>query len=114
MAIKLNVKSVNIIWHVLLFHLRGDVPPTASRCTARCVPTYRQLRPDVLPAASPRSSGGIGSRQMNEGLLCQKVIKSLVTRHFLFFPVFPKNGWGALRRKVDNDIIYNKVRAYLN
>ena len=42
--------------------LRPDVLPAASRCTARCVPTYRQLRPDVLPAASPRSSGGIGSR----------------------------------------------------
>ena len=26
------------------------------------VATCRQLRPDVLPAASPRSSGGIGSR----------------------------------------------------
>ena len=84
------------------------------RRAANCVPTYRHLRPDVLPAASPRSSGGIGSRQMNGGLLRQKVIKSLVTRHFLFFPVFPKNGWRALRRKDDNDIIYNKVRAYLN
>ena len=38
MAIKLNVKSVNIIWHVLPF----------------------QLRPDAVGAASPRSFGGIG------------------------------------------------------
>ena len=91
------------------------------RRAANCVPMYCLLRPDVSPAASGRTTRCvatqfwcIGSRQMNEGLLCQKVIKSLVTRHFLFFPVFPKNGWGALRRKVDNDIIYNKVRAYLN
>ena len=38
MAIKLNVKSVNIIWHVLPF----------------------QLRPDAVGATSPRSFGGIG------------------------------------------------------
>ena len=33
---------------------------TASRRISHCIPTYRQLRRDVLPAASPRSSGGIG------------------------------------------------------
>ena len=38
MAIKLNVKSVNIIWHVLPF----------------------QLRPDAVGGASPRSFGSIG------------------------------------------------------
>ena len=30
------------------------------RCTANCIPTCRQLRPDVSPAASPRSFRGIG------------------------------------------------------
>ena len=34
--------------------------PIASRRISHCVPTYRQLRPDVPPAASPRSFGGIG------------------------------------------------------
>ena len=38
MAIKLNVKSVNIIWHVLPF----------------------QLRRDAVGGASPRCFGGIG------------------------------------------------------
>lgn len=60
MAIKLNVKSVNIIWRVLPFQLRPDALPAASRRIVSCVPTYRQLRPDMPPAASPRSSGGIG------------------------------------------------------
>ena len=39
MAIKLNVKSVNIIWHVLPFQLRGDAAWAASPRIARCVGT---------------------------------------------------------------------------
>ena len=34
--------------------------PTASRCSRRCIPTYRLLRRHVSPAASPRSFGDIG------------------------------------------------------
>ena len=34
--------------------------PTASRCSRRCIATYRPLRRDVAGAASPRSFGGIG------------------------------------------------------
>ena len=52
MAIKLNVKSVNIIWHVLPFQLRPDVPPTASRCIAICVGTWLAARRDVVLGAS--------------------------------------------------------------
>ena len=71
------------------------------RRAAICVPTYRHLRPDVLPAASPRSSGGIGSRQMNGGLLRQKVIKSLVTRHssLFVFSCFSKKWLEILKKK---------------
>ena len=43
MAIKLNVKSVNIIWHVLPFQLRPDAVGAASRRIAFCVVTYRPL-----------------------------------------------------------------------
>ena len=39
MTIKLNVKSVNIIWHVLPFQLRGDAAWAASPRIARCVGT---------------------------------------------------------------------------
>ena len=39
MAIKLNIKSVNIIWHVLPFQLRGDAAWAASPRIARCVGT---------------------------------------------------------------------------
>ena len=60
MAIKLNVKSVNIIWHVLPFQLRPDAVGATSRRIAFCVATYRLLRRHVSPAASPRSFGGIG------------------------------------------------------
>ena len=42
-AIKLNVKSVNIIWHVLPFQLRPDTVGAASRRIAFCVATYRPL-----------------------------------------------------------------------
>ena len=42
-AIKLNVKSVNIIWHVLPFQLRPDAVGAASRRIAFCVATYRPL-----------------------------------------------------------------------
>ena len=38
----------------------NHVPPIAWRRTTCCVPTSRQLRRDVPPAASPRSLGGIG------------------------------------------------------
>ncbi|CUP97762.1 Uncharacterised protein [Segatella copri] len=39
MAIKLNVKSVNIIWHVLPFQLRPDAVGAMSRRIAICVGT---------------------------------------------------------------------------
>ena len=52
MAIKLNVKSVNIIWHVLPFQLRPDAVGAASRRIAFCVVTYRQLRRDAVFGAS--------------------------------------------------------------
>ena len=42
-AIKLNVKSVNIILHVLPFQLRPDAVGAASRRIAFCVATYRPL-----------------------------------------------------------------------
>ena len=34
--------------------------PTASRCSRRCIPTYRLLRRDVAGGASGRSFRGIG------------------------------------------------------
>ena len=37
MAIKLNVKSVNIIWHVLPFQLRPDAVGATSRRIVICV-----------------------------------------------------------------------------
>ena len=52
MAIKLNVKSVNIIWHVLPFQLRPDAVGATSRRIARCIVTYRQLRRDAVLGAS--------------------------------------------------------------
>ena len=52
MAIKLNVKSVNIIWHVLPFQLRPDAVGAASRRIAFCVATYRQLRRHAVLGAS--------------------------------------------------------------
>ena len=52
MAIKLNVKSVNIIWHVLPFQLRPDAVGAASRRIAFCVATYRPLRRHAVLGAS--------------------------------------------------------------
>ncbi len=52
MAIKLNVKSVNIIWHVLPFQLRPDAVGATSRRIAIYVATYRQLRRDAVLGAS--------------------------------------------------------------
>lgn len=52
MAIKLNVKSVNIIWHVLPFQLRPDAVGATSRCTAICVGTWLAARRDVVLVAS--------------------------------------------------------------
>ena len=60
MAIKLNVKSVNIIWHVLSFQLRPDAVGATSRRIVRCVATYRQLRRDAADGASGRSLGEVG------------------------------------------------------
>ena len=60
MAIKLNVKSVNIIWHVLPFQLRPDAVGATSRRIARSVATYRQLRRDAAGGASGRSFGEVG------------------------------------------------------
>ena len=44
MAIKLNVKSVNIIWHVLPFQLRPDAVGATSRRIAICVGTQMVVR----------------------------------------------------------------------
>jgi hypothetical protein len=52
MAIKLNVKSVNIIWHVLPFQLRPDAVGATSRRIARCVGTWLAVRRDVVLGAS--------------------------------------------------------------
>ena len=48
MAIKLNVKSVNIIWHVLPFQLRPDVVGATSRRIARYVGTQLVVRRDAV------------------------------------------------------------------
>ena len=52
MAIKLNVKSVNIIWHILPFQLRPDAVGAASRRIAICVGTWLAARRDVVLGAS--------------------------------------------------------------
>ena len=44
------------------FRACPNVPPTASRCTANCVPMYRHLRRDVAGGASPRSFGASGAQ----------------------------------------------------
>lgn len=44
MAIKLNVKSVNIVWHILPFQLRGDAVGATSRRIAICVGTQIVVR----------------------------------------------------------------------
>ena len=48
MAIKLNVKSVNIIWYILPFQLRPDAVGAASRRIAICVGTWLAARRDVV------------------------------------------------------------------
>ena len=52
MAIKLNVKSVNIIWHVLPFQLRPDAVGATSRRIARCVGTQKAARRHAVLGAS--------------------------------------------------------------
>ena len=52
MAIKLNVKSVNIIWHVLPFQLRPDAVGAASRRIAFCIGTWLALHRDAVLGAS--------------------------------------------------------------
>ena len=52
MAIKLNVKSVNIIWHVLPFQLRPDAVGATSRRIARCVGTWLAVRRHAVLGAS--------------------------------------------------------------
>ena len=52
MAIKLNVKSVNIIWHVLPFQLRPDAVGATSRRIAICVGTWLVARRDAVLGAS--------------------------------------------------------------
>lgn len=52
MAIKSNVKSVNIIWHVLPFQLRPDAVGATSRRIAICVGTWLAARRDVVLGAS--------------------------------------------------------------
>ena len=48
MAIKLNVKSVNIIWHVLPFQLRPDAVGATSRRIASYVGTQLVVRRDAV------------------------------------------------------------------
>lgn len=48
MAIKLNVKSVNVIWHVLPFQLRPDAVGATSRRIVICVGTWLAARRDVV------------------------------------------------------------------
>lgn len=52
MAIKLNVKSVNIIWHVLPFQLRPDAVGAMSRRIAICVGTQLAVRRHAVLGAS--------------------------------------------------------------
>ena len=52
MAIKLNVKSVNIIWHVLPIQLRSDAVGATSRRIAICVGTQMAARRHAVLGAS--------------------------------------------------------------
>ena len=52
MAIKLNVKFVNIVWHILPFQLRPDAVGATSRRIAICVGTWLAARRDVVLGAS--------------------------------------------------------------
>ena len=52
MAIKLNVKSVNIIWHVLPFQLRPDAVGATSRRIASYVGTQLVVRRDAVLGAA--------------------------------------------------------------
>ena len=52
MAIKLNVKSVNIIWHVLPIQLRPDAVGATSRRIAICVGTQMAVRRHAVLGAS--------------------------------------------------------------
>lgn len=52
MTIKLNVKSVNIIWYVSPFQLRPDAVGATSRRIARCVGTQKVLRRHAVLGAS--------------------------------------------------------------
>ena len=52
MAIKLNVKSVNIIWYVSPFQLRPDAVGATSRRIAICVVTQKAARRDAVLGAS--------------------------------------------------------------
>ena len=46
------------------FRACPNVPPTASRCTANCVPMYPQLRPDVPPTTSRRIAICVGTQMV--------------------------------------------------
>ena len=52
MAIKLNVKSVNIIWYVLPYQLRPDAVGATSRRIAICVGTQIVVRRHAVLGAS--------------------------------------------------------------
>lgn len=52
MVIKLNVQSVNIIWHVLPFQLRPDAVGATSRRIAICVGTWLVARRHAVLGAS--------------------------------------------------------------
>lgn len=52
MAIKLNVKFVNIIWYVLPYQLRPDAVGATSRRIARCVGTQMVARRHAVLGAS--------------------------------------------------------------
>ena len=52
MSIKLNVKFVNIVWHILPFQLRPDAVGATSRRIARCVGTQMVVRRHAVLGAS--------------------------------------------------------------
>ena len=92
---------------------------TASRRIANCVPTYCPLRRDVLPAASPRSSGGIGRTVTSCGGYLKDRRKGenvKVNVNLICFFMSPEGEESAIvhyrySRNSCYYYIYNKVRA---
>lgn len=93
--------------------------PTASRCSRRYVPTYRLLRRHVSPAASPRSSGGIGCPVTSCGGYLKDRRKGenvKVNVNLICFFMSPEGEESAIvhyrySRNSCYYYIYNKVRA---